>query len=278
MLLLLLACVPRLPAPSADLEPGAFSLRVEHQGRSRRARVFIPDVAEPEVMVLSLHGASQPPWHFRVHTGMERLAAEQGFVVVHPRGSGLQNVWSAYEECPVPACRGVDDVGYLSALIEAVRARVPVQRVYVAGFSNGSNMAMRLACETPLVDGVLAVSGGLNVSPCEGEPLPVLGFFGDADLWQPWRSGPSPKMGGWLEGVPETFEIWRARNRCSDAPPTETRHGEVLCQRWDCEAPTELCVVEGGGHTWPGSKPSRFFGYTTQDMDATRYGWSWLER
>ncbi len=39
-----------------------------------------------------------------------------------------------------------------------------------------------------------------------------------------------------------------------------------------CKAATELYIVDGGGHTWPGKPEPRFeaqFGHATTDIDAT---------
>lgn len=42
---------------------------------------------------------------------------------------------------------------------------------------------------------------------------------------------------------------------------------------WDgCAAPTDLYVVEEGGHTWPGAIDVGL-GYVTRDIDATAIIW-----
>jgi polyhydroxybutyrate depolymerase len=48
--------------------------------------------------------------------------------------------------------------------------------------------------------------------------------------------------------------------------------GDTHCLRWGpCAEGTEvqLCVVEGGGHSWPGGFPVPWLGETTNDLDAT---------
>jgi polyhydroxybutyrate depolymerase len=43
-----------------------------------------------------------------------------------------------------------------------------------------------------------------------------------------------------------------------------------------------LCIVEGGGHAWPGQTPMRWQNmtktYVTQSFDATREVWQFFEK
>ncbi|PZR06957.1 MAG: hypothetical protein DI536_29245 [Archangium gephyra] len=57
--------------------------------------------------------------------------------------------------------------------------------------------------------------------------------------------------------------------------------GEVTCEAWtNCDggAEVEKCVIDGGGHTWPGGEPIALFGKTTQDISASDHMWDFFSR
>ena len=65
--------------------------------------------------------------------------------------------------------------------------------------------------------------------------------------------------------------------------------GDVTCLSYDeCAqgATTEFCIVDGGGHTWPGAidifalDPEAFpwAGVTTQNVDASQRMWEFFDR
>ena len=65
-------------------------------------------------------------------------------------GSGFDSCWHVQGAQPLGGCGrgGIDDVGYVAALIDLmlVRHSVDADRVYSMGFSNGGTMNMQLAC------------------------------------------------------------------------------------------------------------------------------------
>jgi len=92
------------------------------------------------------------------------LADREGFIVVYPDalgrhwndGRGLRRYFSQRE--------GVDDVGFIAALIDHFLRELNVdrKRIYVAGMSNGAMMCFRLACElSERVAVVAAVAGAM---------------------------------------------------------------------------------------------------------------------
>ena len=61
----------------------------------------------------------------------------------------MRYTWNADNCCGYAHRQNVDDVGFISALIEELVAdyQVDPSRVSVTGFSNGAMMTFRLACE-----------------------------------------------------------------------------------------------------------------------------------
>jgi len=140
-----------------------------HQGRTRRALVYVPASAAGRAapLVVSLHGFSSDPEEHRDTTHYRELAEARGFIVVFPAGVGRS--WNGGACCGPANALGVDDVGFVRALIAQVSAEfcVDAQRVHVSGFSNGGFMAHRLACEAAdLVASVGVVAGQMAAPSC----------------------------------------------------------------------------------------------------------------
>jgi polyhydroxybutyrate depolymerase len=80
-------------------------------------------------------------------SGMNDVANEEGFIVAYP--DGVENSWNgAVQVLDTPAAeRDLDDVGFLSALIDQLSSEFSIDPsgVYATGISNGGQMAYRLA-------------------------------------------------------------------------------------------------------------------------------------
>ena len=144
----------------------------------RPAGVQIPEDYDPEItypLLVSLHGRGV---NGRVNAGFFQLTTvieEQQYVLVYP--DGLNAVWNATDACCDPT-RSVDDVGYISRLIEAALQtyNTDPRRVYLMGISNGGFMALRMACErSDLITAVLTIAGAAFENPddCAPSELPV---------------------------------------------------------------------------------------------------------
>ena len=86
----------------------------------------------------------------------------------------------------------------------------------------------------------------------------------------------------WLVPSVVTFPAWSNHNGCMSLPEPEQVTEHVQRVRYlDCdgEAAVELYVVEGGGHTWPGSPVDLIggeFGKTTQEISANDLMWDFF--
>ena len=151
----------------------------------------------------------------------------------------------------------------------------------------GGTMSARLACD--LFDRIAAIAPVATINPwyvlgdiCEPErPVPILQFNGTADVMIPWG-------GDWRPPVPEQIEAWADLYGCSDETEVVHQKGDVICIEYqDCpnDATVKHCIVEGGGHNWPGAvdlyemDPIFYWWaapYTTQDIDASREIWKFF--
>jgi polyhydroxybutyrate depolymerase len=264
---------------------------------SRWAYLGVPPQADrqrPLPLVLDLHGYSEGADVHLQFTKMEDLGRAKGFMVLTPNGSGEVPFWNSFGQ-PAP-----DDVAYLTGLVDQVAASecVDRNRVYVAGMSNGAFMTSLLACRRPAVFAAAVAVAGLQFPDgcADGPPVPVMAVHGTDDDYVRYEGGfgdgvrtlgVDPAMAttaGRNLSVPDAAEAWAGRNRCTpnSTPKVNKVASDVELMEWKgCAAPVQLYVVNGGGHSWPGSEFSAnlpdVVGRTTMTVDATELAWEFFE-
>jgi polyhydroxybutyrate depolymerase len=252
------------------------------------------------------------------HDCLAALADREGFVLVMPNGTNAillegTRSWNAGggEGSDVACVSGracdesVDDVSYIDTVIAEVSRATPIDpaRIYVTGMSAGGAMAHRLACERSTVfAAVVSVAGGNQVQGAQGcfpaRPIPILQISGDKDpCWG--MDGSTRCLGdrpGTLVSIEETFEGWRQLNGCSavvdtsdvadnvvgrdvgDDPTSAVRRAWTNCRD---DVATEMIVIEGGGHAWPGgfayAGPDSI-GVTSTRLVANDLIWDFMKR
>lgn len=282
------------PAPDGALD----TIRIEHDGRLRSYRLFMPEMASspgPRPVVVALHGFTQTGAGMARMTGFNAVAEREGVIAVYP--DGLQRRFNAFGDSEV------DDVGFLLAVIDDVsqRAAVDPARVYLMGSSNGAFMAYRMVCEAG--DRFAAVAAVMGTMPrgvaeaCPDEPsMPVCIVHGTADPVVPYDeatifAGPGRTLE--VLPVPEGVVYWAARNQTGSAftaeelPDKDPTDG-TRTTRYAYGAPGSvgevvLYAVEGGGHTWPGgATPGLLYapivGVQAQDFSASEAIWAFFAR
>lgn len=235
-------CEHPLVDPAAD-EVHEVSVR----GQTRSFLISTPGGSDPLPLVVALHGIIEGAEVHSRHTELGAFGARHGFVTVFPQGRGEPVSWDASTDGENP------DVAFVEKVVDAVAARrcIDEARVYATGLSNGAMLASALACvSADRFAAIAPVAGLVAPEPCEPtRPVPVLTTHGTADPVLPFDEF----VGG---GVDEQVSTWASRNGCAP-DPTETRVGTAVTHRsYDCPdgAQVTLYVVEGGGHTWPGSE------------------------
>src|SRR5690349_9751260 len=123
---------------TADIRPGRAAWgRLDHGGVERPYRVVAPArvLGTSAPLVLALHGGGGVPRGMALMTRFDAAALREGFVVAYP--AGLDRSWNAGACCGPAARGGVDDVGFVVALIDRFVERLGVdeRRIFVTGFS-----------------------------------------------------------------------------------------------------------------------------------------------
>ena len=262
-----------------------------HDGLVRDYWAFLPQNFQPNMPVLiSVHGYDENFAWWRDYTLMHELADTAGFVLVCPIGYGMS--WNSGAE-DTRRMFGLDDVGFISTVIDSLRARygVDLERVYCCGFSNGGEMTYRLACELgQRFAAVASVAGCLsdiaaNVPWRPLRPMPVMHLHGTLDQLE-YFDGNRPDFDLW--SVAQTLDFWLQRNACAALPETTwiadidpTDNCTVHKITWrDCSDTTQVVLYKiiGGGHSWPGSTfgfPSE--GNKNMDIRANDEIWKFLK-
>lgn len=253
------------PVPSPDLTV------IEVAGVERSYIAHVPDDARPgkplPVLVM-LHGAGGDAERARVVTGFDDDGDAGGFIVVYPNGTQAADIegeysWNAGACCGVPQRTGVDDVSFISAVLDDLAAthEIDASRVYLAGFSNGGMLSYRLSCELgERFAGIAIVGGALNLSVCDApSPMSVLIIHGTADRTVPYDGGESnertaARFGQWENAsVADSAAFWRDRDGC-DNEPVSTIAGPVTVDRYEnCvnDRMLEVVSIADGPHAWP---------------------------
>lgn len=267
---------------------GDTNLTLDVGGRKREAIVHAPPSYEPTralPIVLVLHPLLLDHVSMRETVRLERFADQgDGFLAIFP--NGVDKSWNAGECCGTAREEGVDDVGFIRALLAEVEKTYCVDsaRIFAMGFSNGAFLSHRLACELDdTIRAIVPVAGTLGIpeGDCKRKaPLPVLAFHGTEDKLVPYTGGkPTGALGllgraldtaGIFQAPAATGNFWAKHNGAAATTIETFNKGEVTCDKHEGAAPVTLCTVTGGGHQWPGAlKPFPVMGHSSNDIDAT---------
>ncbi|MEV1014872.1 PHB depolymerase family esterase [Micromonospora sp. NPDC049801] len=247
-------------------------------------------------LVLVFHGSKQTGAKHRKFIGRAYDAlAETGAAVVIYLDGHKGNWNDARRESSFPArTDNSDDVGFVRALIEKVALSHDIDpaRVYAIGYSNGGQMVIRLAHETPVLIAGAAVIAATMPAPenfllgdASPAPMPVLLINGTKDRIVPYAGGAYSwwarlafKVGGRNLSAPESAAYFAAHNGIT-AQPTSTKlpaaNAATSIERTEYRQPghpsVALYTVRGGGHTIPGpAKAPAVLGRTNQDVQTAR--------
>ena len=271
----------------AQFENGSF----EFEGYTRYYKVFLPQNFQPNMpVVFSLHGYKLNAQQQIDYTLMHDVADTAGFIVVYPDAiyPGFNSGLIGYPG--LPPLPNVNDVGFISALIDTLEARydIDTNRVYSCGLSNGGIMTYRLACElgnrfaaVASVAGVLTDITGNNCNPMRS--IPVLHIHGTADGVVTYNGGLAN-----LWSVESTLNHWIQNNNCQLPPDTvflpdlDPNDGCTVqkISYTNCSGTSKIIFykVIDGGHSWPGAPSNPSWSYpTNRDISANVEIWNFFK-
>lgn len=229
-------------------------------------------------LVLNLHGYGSNARQQAIYSRLPAKGAKEGFIVVSPDGTGDQHHWN------YPGLGGVDDIAFVRDLLDRVESDLCVdeKRVFVAGISNGAAFASFVACAMPeRITAIAAIAATAYPAACPAAAvIPIISFRGTEDPCVPYNGGTS-QCGQRLPVQPaeDAMRAWAQHDGCNPDPSMQPYTDGVRTIAYsECtnDAAAVLFVVEGGGHTWPGSIDVPRLGVTTHKLDATDQLWQFF--
>jgi len=242
-------------------------------------------------LVIVLHASGETGAVAERMSGMSRKADEEGFIAVYPDGTGdsaYDLSWNAGNCCEPAVGSGIDDAGFIGALIDGLETQYPIDRsrVYLTGFSNGASLLYEIACRfSDKVAAIAPVSGSMEVPYCASRtPVSVLIFHGTEDINVNYNGGIAERAtyGRTDTSVFDAFSFWKERDGCG-GDPVASRNGDVLLtSQSGCSdgSAVALYTLVGEGHEWPGGREGAYFGSVdtpTQAISATDVMWDFFK-
>ena len=256
-----------------SLSPGEYTFNINVEGNEREYILYIPksyDKSESNPLILAFHGAMGSADIMAKYYGFIPKAEKEGFIVAFPNGasrlpSGDLATWNAGNCCAYAVQSDSDDVTFVKAVIDNIKKKVNVGKIFATGMSNGGMFSHRLACDmSDTFTAIAAVSGTINYDDCNPkEPISIMHIHGLLDDRVLFNGGCGPKCTRESEteytSVPDTISGWVKRNNCKGNPERVFENEGAYCDVYsNCTGDTQvkLCVVKEGGHSWPGGKES----------------------
>lgn len=258
---------------NADSSPGMASISLVSGNMQRSYFIFVPSGASPQKalpLVFVFHGGGGDGRGIAAMTEFNALAERENFIVVYPNGVGRKRggTWNAGGSPPLGYAeeQGIDDVGFVRDILSGVATqyRIDRHRIFATGLSKGGMFAYHLACAMPDVFSAIApVAATMTAAECApASPVSVLHIHGTEDKNVPLNGGAGERSRKDADYPPvmQTLQFWADFDHCR-APAEQTSAGEdYTCHEFPgCAAGDKIvyCLIEGGGHAWPGSTPRK---------------------
>lgn len=260
-------------------------------------------------VLMLFHGGGGKARGFANYSGFSGLCDELGFIGIYPQGVD-KHWYDARYRSVHPAPAGVDDVAFVSALLDKL-AQFPqadMQRVYAMGMSNGGIFCQQLALAlSGRFAAVASICGQLPQPLAAGfrprTPLSVLLMNGTEDPVVPYQGGEvgmmrrwgpnkgSKKSSGRVIATDRNLRLWVRHNQLPSRPTTTDLPNKAAgdgCRvqhlhwgRGEGGVSVELYRIQGGGHAIPGRKqylPKKIIGRACRDIDGSRVIWDFFMR
>ena len=291
---------PATPTPT----PGNHDESLQFGGLTRTFIVHVPPSFNGKSkvpVVFMLHGAGGSGAGADSETGWTGKSDREGFIVVFPDGTPPRpslparfllnpRLWNDGSGRGAAGKENIDDVGFISAIIDFVEARYAADpdRIYCTGFSNGASMTFSVGVNlSNRIAAIAPVSGHLWLKQKQlAYPVPLLFIIGTADPLNPIAGG-NVKLPWGVEQyhppVEDSLKEWERMLSCG--PQVETaRDGngvrELVYDRCSKGGEVLYYRIDGLGHVWPGGQnklPEKWVGKPDDKLNATNVIWDFFK-
>ncbi|NCU05445.1 MAG: phospholipase [Chitinophagaceae bacterium] len=215
-------------------------------------------------LVIAMHGGGGSASQFESTSKLTEKANAAGFVVVYPEGTGVINTWNAGTCCGSAVTNTINDVKFISMLIDKLVAsyKINPKKVYATGHSNGGMMSYRLACELSGKIAAIAANGSTMVVTQSCNPsraVPVLHMHSKLDQHVVYTGGYGNGVSGvYCPPLDSVLNVWSLKNNCAATKQTIFSNSNYTLTRWlNCNSNVTIdyYLTNDGGHGWPGGLP-----------------------
>lgn len=303
-----------VPGAGPALTAGRYDLKLTGpDGRKRTAILFVPSRPTPAggwPLVMMIHGAGGSAANVIEKMNWKDYGDRKAFVTLFPNGTPKDEIrpesfrnnpqtWNSGSAKSLAAgeesanAKGIDDVGFLAALLSDVFGKLPIdrQRVFVTGHSNGSGMAYRFASVHPeLVSAIGVCAGHFFQDPKPLViPVPLIQIIGDQDPFTPLYGGKAGIFGRTSEAPPalKAPTDWATMQGFASAPYLLLDDPRQRILYWGPYPPragapcVESIILKNHGHNWPNRDgkglPGLLVGPSVDFFDATETMWEFFK-
>lgn len=240
------------------------------EGLQRTFYVHLPEdynSSNSYPLVFAMHGGGLLGYEgIEGQSQLSELSDLESFIVIYPEGVKTRGfrTWNAGDCCPSATIFGTNDIGFIIALLDKLMLELSVnsKKVYAAGFSNGGQLAYKLANQYPSkFAAVSAVAGVLQDFPFNpSQKVPIIHFHSYRDATAPYNGGFSdaPNIDFDFPSVDSTLLLIANDYNCGQIKQTIFSDGMTydFFRYSDCDNDVviDLYVSQDGGHTWPGGQ------------------------
>ena len=269
------------------------------QNRERVYTLHIPDSfdgTEAAPLVVFLHGGGGNAQSAQNFTNFNIFSDAHGFLMLYPQG-GFEAMPNSFTWADgrglAPDVQGIDDVGFINALIEQLKTEYNIneRKVYLSGFSNGSFLTQRIAFENNDQFAAIGIIGGTMSQELfnNGDPtraIPLIYIFGTDDPLVPFDGGFVSDNSNFdpVVGIEDAVDFWIQNNNCQITLPEVKLPNSTITDNSDvtvfeyingiAETKVKYYQVNGGGHTWPGVQIANpTLGVVNLDFQASEELW-----
>jgi len=285
---LALALLLATPVMASELpqQPGESEQPLIHANIERSYILHLPpqyDGRRKLPLLLAFHGGGGDARQLLKSNSLTAVADREGFILVAPNGSGKLKkrflTWNVGFGFGYAMEHGVDDIGFISVLLDELEAGLKIDRhrVYATGISNGgilchflaARFSERIAAIAPIVASVggrKSADEPMIMPPSPASPVAVIAFNGMRDERIPYSGGRQIKSVGepvYVTPADTMHTFWTKANHCTGPPKTEEHLAEqyrVITYNKECTGHEVVQYqILDQGHAWPGGKKPRFF-------------------